>query len=173
MVSTPVREGAFIATGPVPEVLPYFAAADAGLNPITRGSGSNVKLFEYLAARLPVISTLFGVRGTNLVPDADFSSDVLNSAVAAILARVAPLVARTPGLTVEVDGYTDLGGEERESFAVQRAERVREALVRQGLGGSIVTARGMGTSHPLGSNATTAGREQNRRVEIVVSPKKA
>jgi glycosyltransferase involved in cell wall biosynthesis len=72
MVPAPVREGAFIATGPVPEVLPYFAAADAGLNPITRGSGSNVKLFEYLAARLPVISTLFGVRGTNLVADVDF-----------------------------------------------------------------------------------------------------
>jgi glycosyltransferase involved in cell wall biosynthesis len=84
MVPAPAREGAFIATGPVPEVLPYFAAADAGLNPITRGSGSNVKLFEYLAARLPVISTLFGVRGTNLVPDADFlpyAADALKPAL--------------------------------------------------------------------------------------------
>jgi len=56
----------------VPEVPPYLAAADAGLNPITRGSGANVKLFEYLAARLPVISTSFGVRGTGLQPDRDF-----------------------------------------------------------------------------------------------------
>ena len=39
-------------TGPVPEVLPYFAASDAGLNLVTRGSGSNVKLFEYLAAQI-------------------------------------------------------------------------------------------------------------------------
>jgi glycosyltransferase involved in cell wall biosynthesis len=66
------REGALIATGRVPEVAPYFAAADAGLNPITRGSGANVKLFEYLAARLPVISTMFGVRGTPLKPETDF-----------------------------------------------------------------------------------------------------
>lgn len=72
MASAPSRDGALIVTGPVPAVVPYFAAGDAGLNPITRGSGSNVKLFEYLVARLPVISTLFGVRGTELKPDIDF-----------------------------------------------------------------------------------------------------
>jgi glycosyltransferase involved in cell wall biosynthesis len=70
--STAWREGALTATGRVPDVATYFAAADAGLNPITRGSGANVKLFEYLAARLPVISTQFGVRGTRLEPDTDF-----------------------------------------------------------------------------------------------------
>jgi Glycosyltransferase Family 4/Glycosyl transferases group 1 len=74
MASAPSREGALIVTGPVPEVIPYFAAADAGLNPITRGSGSNVKLFEYLVARLPVISTPFGVRGTELQADTDYLS---------------------------------------------------------------------------------------------------
>jgi Glycosyl transferases group 1 len=66
------RRGALIVTGPVPEVLPYFAASDAGINMVTRGSGSNVKLFEYLAARLPVISTAFGVRGTELMPFEDY-----------------------------------------------------------------------------------------------------
>jgi len=72
MSSAASREGALIATGRVPEVVPYFAAADAGLNPVTRGSGANVKLFEYLAARLPVISTTFGVRGSTLQPDVDY-----------------------------------------------------------------------------------------------------
>jgi glycosyltransferase involved in cell wall biosynthesis len=84
MAPAPLRDGALIVTGPVPEVIPYFAAADAGLNPITRGSGSNVKLFEYLVARLPVISTVFGVRGTELKPDIDFlpfSPGELNSAL--------------------------------------------------------------------------------------------
>jgi glycosyltransferase involved in cell wall biosynthesis len=66
------RKGALIVTGRVPEVLPYLAAADAGVNLITRGSGSNVKLFEYLAARLPVISTVFGARGTELSAAADY-----------------------------------------------------------------------------------------------------
>ncbi len=59
-------------TGRVPEVVPYFAAADAGLNMVTRGSGSNVKLFEYLAAKLPVISTVFGARGTQLTASTDY-----------------------------------------------------------------------------------------------------
>ena len=66
------REGALIVTGPVPAVVPYFTASDAGLNLVSRGSGSNVKLFEYLAARLPVISTAFGVRGTQLQPFTDY-----------------------------------------------------------------------------------------------------
>ena len=69
---TAFAEGVLMATGRVPEVPPYLAAADAGLNPITRGSGANVKLFEYLAARLPVISTAFGVRGTGLLADRDY-----------------------------------------------------------------------------------------------------
>jgi glycosyltransferase involved in cell wall biosynthesis len=72
MAAEASHEGALITTGRVPEVTPYFAAADAGLNPITRGSGANVKLFEYLATRLPVISTAFGVRGTELLPDRDY-----------------------------------------------------------------------------------------------------
>ena len=68
----PWREGGVIATGRVPDMSPYFAAADAGLNPVTWGSGANVKLFEYIAARLPVMSTRFGVRGIELEPDRDF-----------------------------------------------------------------------------------------------------
>ena len=70
----PHREGAVLATGPVPEVASYLAAADAGLNAVTWGSGSNVKLFEYLAARLPVISTEFGARGSGLEPGKDYLS---------------------------------------------------------------------------------------------------
>ncbi len=69
---SPWREAAIIATGRVPLVLPYFAAADAGLNPVCWGSGANVKLFEYIAARLPVMSTQFGVRGSSLLADRDF-----------------------------------------------------------------------------------------------------
>ena len=64
--------GQVIATGRVPSITPYFAAADAGFNPVLSGSGANVKLFEYLAARLPVISTEFGVRGSELVAEKDF-----------------------------------------------------------------------------------------------------
>jgi Glycosyl transferases group 1 len=66
------RRGALIVTGRVPEVLSYFAASDAGLNMVTRGSGSNVKIFEYLAAGLPILSTIIGVRGTELTAFTDY-----------------------------------------------------------------------------------------------------
>lgn len=93
MCDAPFREGALIATGRVPEVLPYFAAADAGLNPVTTGSGANVKLVEYLAARLPVLSTQFGVRGTLLRPNLDFiqfSPETLKEAIQEFVQRRTP-----------------------------------------------------------------------------------
>lgn len=71
-VATAQRQENLIATGFVPSVLPYFQAADFAINPVERGSGSNVKLFEYLAARLPVLSTAFGVRGTDLLAKVDY-----------------------------------------------------------------------------------------------------
>lgn len=74
VAAAPSRDGALIVTGRVPAVIPYFAAADAGLNPVVRGSGSNVKVFEYLAARLPIISTPFGMRGTELRAPEDYLS---------------------------------------------------------------------------------------------------
>jgi hypothetical protein len=72
MVPTAYRDGPIIATGRVPETAPYFAAADAGLNPVELGSGANAKLFEYITCRLPVISTRFGVRGSQLQKDRDY-----------------------------------------------------------------------------------------------------
>ncbi|WP_294122125.1 glycosyltransferase family 4 protein [Sphingomonas sp.] len=50
-------------TGGIGELDPYFIAADIALNPMTAGSGSNVKMFEYLAAGLPIVTTPFGGRG--------------------------------------------------------------------------------------------------------------
>jgi glycosyltransferase involved in cell wall biosynthesis len=53
-------------TGLVPDLDPYFAAADVGLNPIRSGSGTNIKLVEYLAKGLPVVTTPFGARGFDI-----------------------------------------------------------------------------------------------------------
>jgi glycosyltransferase involved in cell wall biosynthesis len=68
----PYRRGVLICAGRVAQITAYFAAADAGFNPVDAGSGANVKLFEYLAARLPVISTDFGVRGSELTAGVDY-----------------------------------------------------------------------------------------------------
>lgn len=52
-----------LITGGVEDVLPWLQAADLGLNPVTEGSGSNIKLAEYCAAGLSVVTTRFGLRG--------------------------------------------------------------------------------------------------------------
>lgn len=53
--------------GRVKEIYPFFWASDFGLNPIASGSGTNVKMIEFLAAKLPILTTLFGARGLELV----------------------------------------------------------------------------------------------------------
>jgi glycosyltransferase involved in cell wall biosynthesis len=55
--------GNVIVTGYVEDITPFFRAADIAINPVTSGSGTNVKMLEYMAAGLPVVSTPTGVRG--------------------------------------------------------------------------------------------------------------
>ena len=59
----PRREGRLVALGPVERLQPLLAAADVAVNPVESGSGSNVKLAEYLAAGIPVVTTPIGLRG--------------------------------------------------------------------------------------------------------------
>ena len=56
-----------------------------------------------------------------------------------------------------------------EAVPEQRADTVRDYLVAQGVTSTSVTARGFGKSRPVASNDSDAGRQQNRRVELVVS----
>lgn len=55
--------GNVVVTGPVDRIEDWYGAADVALNPMTSGSGSNIKMFEYLAAGLPIVTTAFGARG--------------------------------------------------------------------------------------------------------------
>jgi glycosyltransferase involved in cell wall biosynthesis len=66
VTAQPERLPGFTATGRVTATEPYFAAADAALNPIASGTGTNLKTCEFLAARLPLLSTTFGARGFHL-----------------------------------------------------------------------------------------------------------
>jgi outer membrane protein OmpA-like peptidoglycan-associated protein len=87
------------------------------------------------------------------------------------LAKVAGILIAYPGLNIEVDGYTDnVGGDEmNQKLSNNRADAVRDYLVKQGVGTNLVTAKGFGNTSPVSSNDTTNGRQENRRVELVVS----
>jgi outer membrane protein OmpA-like peptidoglycan-associated protein len=87
------------------------------------------------------------------------------------LAKVAGILLAYPGLNIAVGGYTDnVGGDAmNQTLSENRAGSVRNYLVQQGVASDSVTASGMGNSSPVATNDNAAGRQQNRRVELVVS----
>ena len=87
------------------------------------------------------------------------------------LAKVAGILLAYPGLNVEVGGYTDnVGGDAmNQTLSENRAASVRNYLVQQGVAANSVTARGFGNTLAVASNDNASGRQQNRRVELLVS----
>ncbi len=87
------------------------------------------------------------------------------------LAKVAGIVSGHPGLRLDVEGHTDsVGGDDyNQQLSEQRGEAVRAYLTGQGMAGGSVTSKGFGKTQPVASNDTAEGRQQNRRVEIVIS----
>jgi len=87
------------------------------------------------------------------------------------LAKVAGILLAYPGLNIEVGGYTDnVGGDSmNQQLSENRAGSVRDYLVQQGVATNSVTSRGFGNTLPVASNENSAGRQQNRRVELLVS----
>jgi outer membrane protein OmpA-like peptidoglycan-associated protein len=87
------------------------------------------------------------------------------------LAKVAGILLAYPGLNIEVGGYTDsVGGDDmNQKLSENRAGSVRDYLVQQGVATNSVSSRGFGNTLPVASNDNSAGRQQNRRVELLVS----
>ena len=87
------------------------------------------------------------------------------------LAKVAGILISYPGLNIEVGGYTDnVGGDEmNQKLSENRADTVRSYLVDQGVITNLVSAKGFGNTSPVASNDNASGRQENRRVELVVS----
>jgi outer membrane protein OmpA-like peptidoglycan-associated protein len=87
------------------------------------------------------------------------------------LAKVAGILVSYPGLNIEVGGYTDnVGGDVmNQTLSENRASSVRNYLVDQGVATNSVTSKGFGNTLPVASNDSSSGRQQNRRVELLVS----
>jgi len=103
---------------------------------------------------------LFALNSANLTPDARER-----------LAKVAGILIAYPDIHVEVDGYTDNTGplNFNQQLSQQRADTVRQYLVQQGVSSGLVDSKGFGPNDPIASNDSPQGRQQNRRVNLVVS----
>jgi outer membrane protein OmpA-like peptidoglycan-associated protein len=128
-------------------------------------TGFRMRLLEQLNGVAIARDTPRGLVVT--IPDAEFNGPDLRGVATTQIARVAAIVAARPGLRVEVEGNTDSAS--TDALSLRRAEAVRGVVLGGGLPASAVTARGLGNTRPLTSNASAAGRVENRRVEIVVS----
>jgi outer membrane protein OmpA-like peptidoglycan-associated protein len=87
------------------------------------------------------------------------------------LAKISGIVLAYPSLKLAVEGNTDSVGTElfNQDLSEKRAEGVRTYLTQQGVPEGSTTATGFGKTRPIASNDTSEGRQQNRRVELIVS----
>jgi outer membrane protein OmpA-like peptidoglycan-associated protein len=150
------------------------AAQQANLNAQqaeTDKAAMRAKLSEQLNS---ILQTRDSARGL-IVSMSDVLFDTgkytLKSGAREKLAKVAGILLAYPGLNIEVGGYTDnVGGDAmNQTLSENRAGSVRDYLVQQGVASNSVSARGFGNTLPVTSNDTSAGRQQNRRVELLVS----
>ena len=80
-------------------------------------------------------------------------------------------MAKYPSRTVAIEGHTDsVGGDDYNlGLSQRRADSVRSNLVSRGVDAARITAMGAGESAPVAGNESAAGRQQNRRVEVIIS----
>jgi outer membrane protein OmpA-like peptidoglycan-associated protein len=101
----------------------------------------------------------------------DFGKSTLRPQAREKLAKLSGILLAYPGLNIQVEGHTDNIGSEayNQKLSEQRAEGVLAYITKQGVPPANVTAIGLGKSQPVADNRTAAGRQQNRRVEMIVS----
>jgi outer membrane protein OmpA-like peptidoglycan-associated protein len=129
------------------------------------------QLLEQFNRILPTTDTPRGLKVNMADVLFAFGKYDLRPAAREALAKLSGIVLGHPGLKLSVEGYTDsIGSDEvNQTLSEKRAGAVRDYLVQQGVDPSSITATGFGKSNPVASNDTNEGRQQNRRVEIIIS----
>jgi len=101
----------------------------------------------------------------------DFNQATLKAGAKEKLAKMSGILLAYPTLHLSLEGHTDsIGSDEyNQKLSEKRADSVRDYLTSNGINPANIQAIGMGKANPVASNDTNAGRQQNRRVEMVVS----
>ena len=101
----------------------------------------------------------------------DTGKSTLRSGAREKLAKISGIVLAYPDLRLAIEGNTDSVGSDamNQSLSEQRASSVLDYMVKENVPAASMTSKGFGKTQPVASNDTAEGRQQNRRVEIVVS----
>lgn len=138
---------------------------------------ANRRLNEALGQLRSLVAEITDLRETQrglVISLSDILFDVGRSTVKpgsqANIERIAVVLRQYPQHQILVEGHTDATGSEEFNLRLSqdRANAVRSALVAGGVDASKISAEGFGESQPVANNDTPAGRQQNRRVEIVI-----
>jgi outer membrane protein OmpA-like peptidoglycan-associated protein len=99
----------------------------------------------------------------------DVNSDQLRPESMNVLTQIADALKKKPAMKVRIEGHTDATGDAAKNLELskRRAESVKSALVKMGVGEARMTTDGLGQTKPIGSNDTVQGRAENRRVEFI------
>ncbi|UTA48517.1 OmpA family protein [Simiduia sp. 21SJ11W-1] len=102
-----------------------------------------------------------------------FDDDQLQPGSQAAIKRLAEFLKKYPDVKIVVEGYTDAQGSEEYNLTLseRRANAVQKALAERGIGKDRINTEGYGEANPVATNSTAAGRQHNRRVEVVVLDK--
>jgi outer membrane protein OmpA-like peptidoglycan-associated protein len=140
-----------------------------------QAESQQTELRERLRKQLnEILETRDSARGLIVsMPDVlfDTGSSNLKPTARERLAKVAGILIAYPDIRIEVDGYTDSTGSPllNERLSQERAASVQAYLSQQGVSASSISVHGFGEANPIASNDSASGRQQNRRVEVVVS----
>ena len=166
--------GALVGEGEADEIL---AGAIIGAG-IGAGVGAYMDKQEEKLARIPGTQVERVGKDTLLI---HFESDILfrvdstllNTTAQSSLNQVASVLDEFPKTAVVIQGHTDSTGSEvhNQNLSERRAGSVRNFLIGRGLDAERMVAVGYGENHPVASNESSHGRNQNRRVDILLKAK--
>lgn len=138
---------------------------------------ANRRLNEALGQLRSLVTEITNLRETSrgiVISLSDILFDVnqatLKPGAAQNIARISTVLRQYSDKQISVEGHTDSDGSDayNQDLSQRRAASVREALVAGGVNADLITSKGFGESQPVATNATAVGKQQNRRVEIVV-----
>lgn len=149
------------------------AAAGAASEAALAASEAALKAAE-LQRQIDALQAKTTERGIVLtLGDVLFTSGMadLKAGAASNLDRLVTFLNQNPNRTVEIEGHTDNVGSDdyNQGLSQRRADSVRSFLMQRGIGSERIVAAGMGEQRPVADNTSDGGRQQNRRVEVIIA----
>lgn len=152
--------------------LAIWRGTGAGFNPQEQVRLASQRASEALASLSPGFAPRDLVQALNLyVINFDTASAELPTYCVPFLSQAARAIKGVPaGTVIEIGGHTDNTGDDASNLVLsqQRADAVRDYLVRQGVDPGTLVAKGYGSTKPVATNDTDEGKFRNRRIEFTV-----